>query len=172
MERFRREARAAARLHHTNIVPVFEVGQDGDVRFYAMQLIQGLGLDEVIIELRRLRDRAGSQVKREGLSETALAAGPASTAAMASRPQHSAKRSRSARSAVYSERSVRPLRPCRGAAGSSTHRHWPGPWPEAWRQRAGTAADRSRTSAEPRLARTKRARHSRQHWPQNRTASA
>jgi hypothetical protein len=60
-ERFRREARAAARLHHTNIVPVYEVGQDGDVRFYAMQFIQGQGLDLVITELRRLRDRAGSQ---------------------------------------------------------------------------------------------------------------
>ena len=51
-ERFRREARAAARLHHTNIVPVYEVGQDGDVRFYAMQFIQGEGLDQVIHELR------------------------------------------------------------------------------------------------------------------------
>jgi hypothetical protein len=42
-ERFRREAKSAARLHHTNIVPVFEVGRDGDVSFYAMQLIQGRG---------------------------------------------------------------------------------------------------------------------------------
>src|SRR5262249_28357245 len=40
-ERFLREAKAAARLHHTNIVPVFEVGRDRDVSFYAMQLIQG-----------------------------------------------------------------------------------------------------------------------------------
>ena len=55
LERFRREARAAARLHHTNIVPVFEVGQDGDVSFYAMQFIQGQGLDLVIDELRRLQ---------------------------------------------------------------------------------------------------------------------
>ena len=36
---------AAARLHHTNIVPVFEVGQDGDVGYYAMQFIHGQGLD-------------------------------------------------------------------------------------------------------------------------------
>ena len=62
-ERFRREARAAARLHHTNIVPVYEVGQDGDVRFYAMQFIQGLGLDAVITELHQLLDRARSHSK-------------------------------------------------------------------------------------------------------------
>jgi WD40 repeat protein len=58
LERFRREAKAAARLHHTNIVPVFEVGRDGDVAFYAMQFIQGQGLDQVIDELRR-RGRDG-----------------------------------------------------------------------------------------------------------------
>ncbi len=48
VERFTREARAAARLHHTNIVPVFGVGQQDDVHFYVMQLIGGRGLDEVI----------------------------------------------------------------------------------------------------------------------------
>jgi eukaryotic-like serine/threonine-protein kinase len=61
LERFRREARSAARLHHTNIVPVFEVGQDGDVCYYAMQFIQGQGLDLVIDELRRLRQESGQQ---------------------------------------------------------------------------------------------------------------
>jgi eukaryotic-like serine/threonine-protein kinase len=64
-ERFRREARAAARLHHTNIVPVFDVGQDGEVRYYAMQFIQGQGLDAIITELQRLVDRARSQSKVE-----------------------------------------------------------------------------------------------------------
>jgi WD40 repeat protein/serine/threonine protein kinase len=61
LERFRREAKAAARLHHTNIVPVFEVGQERGVAFYAMQFIQGQGLDQVIDELRRLRFAARSQ---------------------------------------------------------------------------------------------------------------
>jgi serine/threonine protein kinase len=46
--RFEREAKAAARLHDTNIVPVFGVGEHDGLPYYAMQFIQGLGLDEVI----------------------------------------------------------------------------------------------------------------------------
>ncbi|HEV3340145.1 MAG TPA: serine/threonine-protein kinase [Pirellulales bacterium] len=53
--RFQREAKAAARMHHTNIVPVFDVGQDGEYLYYAMQLIHGQGLDLVIDDLKRLR---------------------------------------------------------------------------------------------------------------------
>jgi serine/threonine protein kinase/WD40 repeat protein/tetratricopeptide (TPR) repeat protein len=55
LERFRREAKAAARLHHTNIVPVFGVGETDGVPFYAMQFIQGEGLDKVLADVRRLR---------------------------------------------------------------------------------------------------------------------
>ena len=54
---------AAARLHHTNIVPVFGVGEQQGVHFYAMQFIQGQGLDEVFEELRRLRGGQSPAVK-------------------------------------------------------------------------------------------------------------
>jgi serine/threonine protein kinase len=53
--RFQREARAAAKLHHTNIVPVFGVGQQDGLHYYAMQFIQGQSLDAVLEELWRLR---------------------------------------------------------------------------------------------------------------------
>jgi eukaryotic-like serine/threonine-protein kinase len=55
LERFRREARAAARLHHTNIVPVFGVGEHEGVHYFAMQFIRGQSLDRVMHELARLR---------------------------------------------------------------------------------------------------------------------
>src|SRR5712692_9139243 len=55
LERFGREARAAARLHHTNIVPVFGIGEHQGIHYYAMQFIQGQGLDVVLKEVRRLR---------------------------------------------------------------------------------------------------------------------
>ena len=48
--RFVREAQAAARLHHTNIVPVFGVGEDHGYHYYVMQLIEGEGLDHVLAQ--------------------------------------------------------------------------------------------------------------------------
>lgn len=55
LERFRLEARAAARLHHTHIVPVFGVGEHHGLHYYAMQFIQGQSLDQVILALRQIR---------------------------------------------------------------------------------------------------------------------
>ncbi|HEY1377137.1 MAG TPA: serine/threonine-protein kinase [Gemmataceae bacterium] len=53
LQRFRTEAQAAAHLHHTNIVPVFAVGSDRGVHYYAMQFIDGQTLAGVIRELRQ-----------------------------------------------------------------------------------------------------------------------
>ncbi|MBE7501144.1 MAG: protein kinase [Verrucomicrobiales bacterium] len=44
MARFQREAETVARLHHTNIVPIFAVGSANGVRYYAMQFIEGRDL--------------------------------------------------------------------------------------------------------------------------------
>ncbi len=67
VRRFEREAKAAARLHHTNIVPVFGVGQQDGHHYFVMQFIAGVGLDVVLDDLRRLR---------QAKSEAGPAAGP------------------------------------------------------------------------------------------------
>ncbi len=56
--RFLNEAKTAAGLHHTHIVPVFDVGQVGGLCYYAMQRIEGSGLDRVIKSLRKGRSSA------------------------------------------------------------------------------------------------------------------
>lgn len=65
--RFLNEARTAAGLHHTHIVPVFDVGQVGGLCYYAMQRIEGSGLDRVLRALRQERTTgAGSGSHKKG----------------------------------------------------------------------------------------------------------
>jgi serine/threonine protein kinase len=52
LRRFQREAQTAARLHHTNIVPVFGTGEQDGFHYYVMQFIDGVGLDSVVARLR------------------------------------------------------------------------------------------------------------------------
>jgi len=40
-ERFLREARAVARVHHPNVCPIYDVGTDGDLPFLVMRLVPG-----------------------------------------------------------------------------------------------------------------------------------
>lgn len=54
LERFRRESRAVAGLHHTNIVQVFGAGEQDGVPYFVMELIPGVGLDRVLSALQRL----------------------------------------------------------------------------------------------------------------------
>lgn len=49
--RFRREATSAARLHHTNIIPIYDFGESSDASFYAMELISGEPLDKLILRI-------------------------------------------------------------------------------------------------------------------------
>ena len=62
---FLREARAAAGLHHTNIVTVIDYGQHDDVCYYAMQFIAGHSLDRVLDDVKRLKQRADAGVESE-----------------------------------------------------------------------------------------------------------
>ncbi len=55
LQRFQNEARAAASLHHPHIVPVYAVGSDRGVHYFAMQFIDGPSLAECV------RDRAASR---------------------------------------------------------------------------------------------------------------
>jgi serine/threonine protein kinase/lipoprotein NlpI len=56
--RFQREAEAAAKLHHTNIVPIYATGEQDGAHYYAMELIEGPGLDQVIAQIREMQKPA------------------------------------------------------------------------------------------------------------------
>ncbi len=64
LHRFHREARTAAGLHHTNIVPVFGVGQHEGFHYYVMQYIDGVGLDRVLARL----EQGEASLPKDGLS--------------------------------------------------------------------------------------------------------
>ena len=49
--RFQREAAAAAKLHHTNIIPIYDFGESRDGYYYAMELIDGPSLSTLIKRL-------------------------------------------------------------------------------------------------------------------------
>src|SRR3954470_16850846 len=69
--RFLNEAKTAAGLHHTHIVPVFDVGQVGGLCYYAMQRIEGCGLARVVKSLRK----GGSTAAGSGTGKPAGAIG-------------------------------------------------------------------------------------------------
>jgi serine/threonine protein kinase/tetratricopeptide (TPR) repeat protein len=73
LQRFQNEARAAAGLHHTHIVPVYGVGCERGVHYYAMQFIDGHTLAAMVAELRRLAGREAV--------DSSEAAGPAAALA-------------------------------------------------------------------------------------------
>ena len=67
VERFRREAQAAANLSHPNIVPVYDWGEDDGVYFIVMEFVEGRPLQPCCGKIRRW-SRSGSPASgRESL---------------------------------------------------------------------------------------------------------
>ncbi|HKB15381.1 MAG TPA: protein kinase, partial [Planctomycetota bacterium] len=54
LERFRHEAEIASRLHHPNLVAVYAEGEAQGYAYYAMEHVEGVSLDSVLKELRKL----------------------------------------------------------------------------------------------------------------------
>ena len=62
VERFKHEAQSAAKLHHTNIVGVFGVGESDSFHYYVMDFIAGQTLSEIVSGLKQ--NRASDTTKR------------------------------------------------------------------------------------------------------------
>lgn len=65
VDRFRQEAQSAARLSHPNIVPVFGVGEQSGIHYFVMQLIDGIGLDQIVA----LGQSKGGLSQRDGATD-------------------------------------------------------------------------------------------------------
>jgi serine/threonine protein kinase len=78
LQRFKNEAQAAAHLHHTNIVPVYAVGFERGTHYYAMQLIEGHNVAELIHHLRKPDETAppASPSRRDGSAAEVVATMP------------------------------------------------------------------------------------------------
>lgn len=98
--RFQREAQAAAKLNHEHIVPIFALGEQDGVYYYAMELIDGPGLNTII-----LRARAGSDATPSDLAETVALSGPEPGAGATEGQQQDAR-------AAPNSSGVMPAEPC------------------------------------------------------------
>lgn len=78
LHRFQNEALAAAQLHHENIVPVYAVGSERGVHYYAMQLVEGESLAGMIAELRRNRSDGKAQTPKVTCGKASSAIEPVS----------------------------------------------------------------------------------------------
>jgi serine/threonine protein kinase/tetratricopeptide (TPR) repeat protein len=72
LKRFKMEAQIAACLHHTHIVPVFSVGCERGVYYYAMQYIEGRSLASIIHELRQYANQTPADEQESPFPKTGL----------------------------------------------------------------------------------------------------
>ncbi len=73
VDRFKREAQMAAALDHPNIIPIYRVGQTGNLSYLAMKYVEGPSLDDVIATQGALPVTIVVTVLRAGASALAFA---------------------------------------------------------------------------------------------------
>jgi predicted Zn finger-like uncharacterized protein len=73
LQRFLREARHAARLHHTNTARIYRVGTDGASAYIAMELVDGGSLEKAVKDRRPLDWREATRVIRDAATGLAAA---------------------------------------------------------------------------------------------------
>jgi eukaryotic-like serine/threonine-protein kinase len=73
VERFRREARAAASLSHPNIVAVFDSGSDAGLQYLVMEYVPGQSLAELLADQGRLAPRRAAELGMEVCAALAAA---------------------------------------------------------------------------------------------------
>jgi len=88
IERFHREARAAAKLRHRNIVTVYAEGAENNVCYFAMEMFDGLNLDQVIADLRNARSSASKSTDSWPATEALEEMERNAAAAGSGRPPH------------------------------------------------------------------------------------
>jgi serine/threonine protein kinase len=62
VELFLREARAAAALNHPNIVTVYDAGQDGEMYYITMELLDGMPIQHILRQRGRLGPRDAAKL--------------------------------------------------------------------------------------------------------------
>jgi len=73
VERFRREAQAAAKLQHPNIVQIYDWGREGDFNFIVMEYVDGLSLKDYLAEEGPLEIADATRIARDVLAALAYA---------------------------------------------------------------------------------------------------
>lgn len=72
-ERFEREARAAARLNHTNVVQIFDVGEQDDRPYIVMELVEGPSLADLAMQGRRPSEDEWVRIGEQALAALQVA---------------------------------------------------------------------------------------------------
>ncbi len=66
LDRFKRESRVLAKISHPNIVPIYEIGQQGPYSYFAMQYVDGVSLDKILSSIRNAKtgDKASAVMSK------------------------------------------------------------------------------------------------------------